>query len=80
MHISRYERAERLRTQALEDAAGGAALLAETARGDAASVQSAWSSFVPYLAHPVMAAPAGRAMAMLDAAAAVVATGRSAAA
>ena len=76
MHISRYERAERLRMQAMEDVPTGAARLAETARGDAASVQSAWSSFVPYLAHPVMAAPAGRAMAMLDAAAAVVATNR----
>jgi hypothetical protein len=43
-------------------------------------VQTAWSSFVPYLAHPVMAAPAERAMAVLDAAATVVATSRSAAA
>ena len=76
MHISRYERAERLRVQAMEATTAGAAGLAETARGDAASVQSAWSSFVPYLAHPVMAAPAGRAMAVLDAAAAVVVTSR----
>ena len=69
MHITRYERAERLRMQAMDDSGHGATSLAETAAGDAASVQSAWCSFVPYLAHPVMADPAGRAMAVLDAAA-----------
>ena len=69
MLINRYERAERLRMQALEDNGRGATFLADTAAGDAASMQSAWCSFVPYLAHPVMADPAGRAMAVLDAAA-----------
>lgn len=81
MH-TRLERAELLRSQALTITAAQTepAHLLETAAGDAESVQSAWCSFVPYLAHPVMANPAGRAMEALDAAASALTRGRTAAA
>lgn len=74
MHLPRYERAERLRFHAIEAAgAPGDEDLVALAAGDASAVQSAWSSFVPYLAHPVMAGSAGAAMGLLDAAASAVA-------
>ena len=82
MFLSRFERAEQLRVQ-VEDCDRTTAdvrVVAELAHGDAAAVQTAWSSFVPYLAHPVMAPSATGAMALLDAAATVVVTRSPAAA
>lgn len=70
MHLLRHERAEQLRSRAQEAAGANRNTdLVELAGGDTALVQTAWSSFVPYLAHPVMAGSAGGAMALLDQAA-----------
>jgi len=77
---TRFERAERLRVNVVSEDPAGAAGLAELAQGDAAAVQSAWAAFVPLLAHPVMNGPAGRAMAVLDAAGALLAARTPAAA
>lgn len=76
MHLMRFERTERLRfhaDQAVGDPAYRTSVLAEMAEDDAGAVQSAWSGFVPMLAHPVMAAQATGAMRLLDAAAQLVA-------
>lgn len=72
---TRFERVERLRAQLMQDPATGDDLAA-AAGGDAAAVQLAWASFVPFLAHPAMAAPSQAAMGLLDATATAVA-GRS---
>ncbi len=81
MFSKRYERAEQLRASVQADTEQVApSSLADLAQGDAAAVQAAWSGFVPYLAHPVMAASATGAMAVLDEAAALVGTRRGAAA
>lgn len=66
----RLEAAERLRSQAHESAIGAtgvsATQLAITAAGDDAARQVAWSSFVPFLAHPVMATGARNAMSLIE--------------
>ena len=75
MHLMRYERAERLRfhaDQAVGDPGYRTSVLAEMAEDDASAVQTAWSGFVPMLAHPVMAAQAKGAMKLLDSAANLV--------
>ena len=63
---TRFERVERLRAE-LMDAPAMEIDLATVAGGDAAAVQSAWASFVPFLAHPVMAPASQVAMGRLDA-------------
>lgn len=74
MLLTRHERTEQLRLHA-QEAAGTAdsAVLVDLSGGDTSAVQSAWSSFAPFLAHPVMAAQAGTAMAVLDATASALA-------
>ena len=74
MLLTRLERTEQLRSSA-QAAAGSrhSADLVNLSGGDASAVQSAWSSFTPFLAHPVMAAQAGTAMELLDAAASALA-------
>lgn len=75
MHATHLETSERLRSQAqarLADDAHAPADLANLALENPAAVAAAWSGFVPYLAHPVMAAQAQGAMALLDAAAALL--------
>ena len=74
MLLTRLERAERLRAQVQTNEAAATGDLADVAAGDAAAVQTAWSGFVPMLAHPVMVASASTAMGALDAAAAMLAT------
>lgn len=69
---TRFERVERLRAQLMQDPADGGDLTA-VAGGDAAAVQSAWASFVPFLAHPVMAGASQSAMGILDVTATTVA-------
>ena len=70
MHVIRLETAERLRSQALQIVGGVApanpAQLAATVAGDDVAAQVAWSSFVPFLAHPVMAGAARGAMTLID--------------
>ena len=70
MHVMRLETAERLRSQALQIAGNGAPInpsqLVATAAGDDVAAAVAWSSFVPFLAHPVMANAARGAMALID--------------
>ena len=70
---TRFERAERLRTQLMGPAEGSSDLI-DAAGGDAAAVQLAWASFVPFLAHPAMESPSRSAMGRLDATASAVAT------
>ena len=70
----RLEAAEQLRSQAHELALGGgggptAHLSATAALSDGAAAQIAWSSFVPFLAHPVTAAGARDAMRVIETAA-----------
>ena len=73
MHVMRLEAAERLRSQAHESALGvsrpNPAQLAVTAAADDAATEVAWSSFVPFLAHPVTAAGARDAMSLIEEAA-----------
>ena len=79
----RLDHVEDLRARAHEcalDHRDGAAELAELARGDVRSLQTAWTAFVPFLAHPVMAAPARAGMGQLDSAATVTARRQPAAA
>lgn len=71
---TRTERAEQLRSSAQEAAASRHLDdFVDLAAGDTAAVQTAWSSFAPFLAHPVMATQAGNAMALLDRTAAALA-------
>ena len=75
---TRFDRVEQLRTQLMSDS--DAAQLADVAMGDAAAVQVAWASFVPFLAHPAMADPTRSHMGVLDAAAEAVVNRRPVAA
>ena len=73
MLLTRFERAERLRAHVQgDDPVDGARALVDVAAGDTAAVQTAWSGFVPLLAHPVMAGSASAAMGALDAAASLL--------
>ena len=75
---TRFERVEQLRAQLMESPATEADLAAAAA-GDAAAVQLAWASFVPFLAHPATAEPSRAAMGRLDATARAVGRSRVAA-
>lgn len=82
MHVLRLEAAEQLRSQAhesaLSDGRRAGTELASIAAVDDAAAQVAWSSFVPFLAHPVMASGAHEAMKLIDAAAATTSLRRDA--
>lgn len=75
---TRFDCVERLRTQLMSDP--DASHLADVAAGDAAAVQVAWASFVPFLAHPAMADHTRSHMGVLDAAASAVVSRRPVAA
>jgi hypothetical protein len=64
----RLERTEGVRAQAqrLAVAGGSADELIATAAGDQVAVSTAWASFVPFLAHPVMAGTARAGMDVLE--------------
>lgn len=68
--MTRFDRVEQLRTHLMSDP--DAAQLVDVAGGDAAAVQVAWASFVPFLAHPAMAAPTRSHLGVLDATASAV--------
>lgn len=72
MALLQSERIERLRERTQEcvvnQSAQAVAEIASVAQGDGAAVQAAWSGFVPFLAHPVTAAPAAAGMEFLEAA------------
>ena len=73
MLLTRFERAERLRAHVQsDDMTLAPRTLVDAAGGDAAAMQTAWTSFVPLLAHPVMAGSASAAMEALDAAASML--------
>lgn len=76
--MTRFDRVEQLRTQLMSEP--DAAQLVTTAGGDAAAVQVAWASFVPFLAHPAMADPTRSHMGVLDATASAVVSPRPVAA
>ena len=64
----RLQRAEDLRAQAQEIAVTGGSLddLSATTANDPVVVPTAWASFVPFLAHPVMAGTARAGMDVLE--------------
>lgn len=65
----RIERTEDLRARAQHLAIAGRpadVTLLQAAAGDAATVTTAWASFVPFLAHPVMAVTARGGMDVLE--------------
>ena len=73
MLLTRFERAERLRAHVQsDDLIRSPQALADSAAGDAGALQTAWTSFVPLLAHPVMNGSASAAMEALDAAASML--------
>jgi hypothetical protein len=64
----RIDRTEGVRAQAQELAVAGGPPdeLIAVAAGDEVAVSAAWASFVPFLAHPVMAGTARAGMDVLD--------------
>lgn len=65
----RIERTEDLRARAQHLAIAGKSAdvtLLQAAAGDAATATTAWASFVPFLAHPVMADTARGGMNVLE--------------
>lgn len=81
MHIARFERTERLRDHVFEASThDDPSCLAAVAEGDGEAMASAWASFVPFMAHPVMATQARTATGLLEAATTALGVGRIAAA
>lgn len=80
MFGTRFDRAEKLRAQVQDSDGVQAVAVAALAGGDAAALQTAWTGFVPLLAHPVMASSASGAMDVLEAAVGMVVTRKTAAA
>ena len=81
MHLLRLDQVDTLRARAHdaapEDRDTTAAELADLAGGDVRALQVAWSTFVPFLAHPAMAKPADASMTVLDGAGMLLARDRA---